>query len=540
VILHHTHAPKAVLQNDQVVIDSIVTAYDCENEKLQVQLLEGDRVVDQQTLSVTGEVYDNRVQLRWKAAQLGKQTLSFRVVPVSDERSQENNATKADVHVMEDKIRVLIADNFPRWETRYLLNLFKRDDRVEFDHLLFEPQPAAGEGVRTGFPASIEEWSKYRIIILGDLLPSQLTPEHQKVLREYVTEGGGNLIVVAGKDAMPGAYLDHPLGGILPVQGGERGIPPNQPFYLHITDEGSMSLATQVADNPGASERVWREMSERLPIYGLSEFSRPKPTTHSLVWASASKSGFNPADSGTRSFLAWHYVGAGRVVYIAAPVTYQLRYRQGDTFHHRFWGQLLRWTIARDLAEGSQTVRLSTDKSRYEHGESVQVSLRLTQLDGRAVTGAAPQLSALHDGQLLQAINFKEDASRAGSYNALLEQLPAGPVKLQVSGDQVSALLAAEKYRRPIETTINIDPSGMVELRHPLCNLSLLREIADSAGGILLPPTGLKAALQQLNLDPQVLETVTKKPLWNRWDLFWLFIGCLTLEWVGRKYAGLS
>jgi hypothetical protein len=540
VILHHTHAPKAVIQNDQVVVDAIVTAYDCENETLQVQLLENDQIVDQQTLTVTGEVYDNRVQLRWKAAELGKHTLALRTVPISDERSEENNASKADIHVMEDKIRVLVADNFPRWETRYLLNLFKRDDRVEFDQLLFEPQPSASEGVRGGFPATMAGWSKYRVIILGDLLPSQLTPAHQKALREYVTEGGGNIIIVAGNEAMPEAFLEQPLGSLLPVLPGERALPANQAFYLHVTDEGSMSLATQIAENPGASERVWREMSEHLPIYGLSEFSRPKLTTHSLVWASPSKSSFNPADASTRAFLAWHYVGGGRVVYLAAPLTYQLRYRQGDTFHHRFWGQLLRWTIARDLAEGSQTVRLSTDKSRYEHGESVQVSARLRQLDGRAVTGAKPQLSALQDGQLLQAIALKEDSSRPGSYSASVEQLPVGQVTLQLSGEDVSALLASEKYRRPIETVLNMDPSGMVELRHPLCNMSLLREIADTAGGMIVPATGLSGALQQLNLDPEILETVMKKPLWNRWDLFWIFIGCLTLEWAGRKYVGLS
>jgi hypothetical protein len=101
-------------------------------------------------------------------------------------------------------------------------------------------------------------------------------------------------------------------------------------------------------------------------------------------------------------------------------------------------------------------------------------------------------------------------------------------------------LLASEKYRRPIETVLNMDPSGMVELRHPLCNMSLLREIADTAGGMIVPATGLSGALQQLNLDPEILETVMKKPLWNRWDLFWIFIGCLTLEWGGRKYVGLS
>jgi hypothetical protein len=539
VILHHTHAPKAVLQNDQVVLDTIVTAYDCEKERLQIELLDNNTVVDRQMINVTTEVFDSRVQLRWKAAQLGKHTLSFRVIPVSEERTEENNAAKADVHVMEDKIRVLIADNFPRWETRYLINLFKRDDRIAFEQMLFEPQPMTGHGFRSDFPKTLEEWSKYRIVILGDVLPTQLTPDRQRALKEYVAEGGGNLIIVAGKDAMPEAYVSQPLGALLPVEAGERALS-DDPFYLHLTDEGSMTLATQIADNPGLSEKLWREMSERLPVYAMSEFSKPKPTTHSLIWASLNKSGFNPSDSNTRSFLAWQYVGAGRVVYIAAPVTYQLRYRQGDTFHHRFWGQLLRWAVARDLAEGSQTVRLSTDKSRYEHGESVQVSVRLRQLDGRAVSGAAIQVSALNEGKVVQEIPVREDVNRPGSYYGQLEQLPVGPNKLQVSGDVIKNLLAAERYRRPVEVTVNIDPSGVLELRHPLCNLPLLREIADASGGMIVPPTGLKAALSQLNLDPEVLENVTKKPLWNRWDLFWIFILCLSLEWAGRKYLGLS
>ena len=539
VILHHTYAPKAVIQNDTVVIDSIITAYDCANESVNVELLAGDTVIDRQTLPIGSEVFDKRVQFRWPAARLGKHTLALRVVPVSKERTEENNSARTDVLVMEDKIRVLVADNLPRWETRYLLNLFKRDDRVVFEQLLFEPQLASGEGTRTGFPTTLDDWSKYRVIILGDVLPTQLTPEHQKQLREYVSEGGGNLIIVAGKDAMPGAFLNQPLGALVPVEAGDRTVGDN-PFYLHLGDEASMTLAVQIAENPGTTERVWREMSERLPIYALSEFSRPKPTTHSLIWASLNKKQFNPAESDTRAFLSWHYIGAGRVVYLAAPVTYQLRYRQGDTFHHRFWGQLLRWTVARDLGEGSRTVRLSTDKSRYEQGEAVQASVRLRQLDGRPVTGASLHVAAVHEGKVVQEIPLREDAARPGTYNGSLEQLPVGPVKLQVSGDRIKTLLAQENYQRPIESTINIDPSGMLELRHPLCNLPLLREIADASSGMVVPPTGLPAALKQLNLDPEVLENVTKQPLWNRWDLLAAFIGCLALEWSLRKWLGLS
>ena len=275
-------------------------------------------------------------------------------------------------------------------------------------------------------------------------------------------------------------------------------------------------------------------------FYSLSEFSKPKPTTHSLIWAGRSKTSFDPGDASTRSFLAWHNVGAGRVVYLAAPLTYQLRYRQGDAFHHRFWGQLLRWIVARDLAEGSQTVRLSTDKLRYEVGEPIQAAVQLRQLDGKVVSGSTLQVEAWQQGNLLQNVTLKEDANRPGSYHALLSEAPMGVVKLNLLGDRVKELLASENYLQAIETIVTIDPNAMLELRNPLCNMPLLREIADASGGLIVPPTGLEAALGQLNFEPETSESVSKKALWNRWDLFFLFIGCLCLEWAGRKYLGLS
>jgi hypothetical protein len=164
----------------------------------------------------------------------------------------------------------------------------------------------------------------------------------------------------------------------------------------------------------------------------------------------------------------------------------------------------------------------------------------LRQLDGRPVTGASLHVTAIHEGKLVQEIPLREDAGRPGTYSGSLEQLPIGAVKLQVSGDRIKSLLAQENYQRPIESTIQLDPSGALELRHPLCNLPLLREIADASGGMIVPPTGLQGALKQLNLDPEVLENVTKKPLWNRWDLLAVFIGCLALEWSLRKWVGLS
>ena len=185
-------------------------------------------------------------------------------------------------------------------------------------------------------------------------------------------------------------------------------------------------------------------------------------------------------------------------------------------------------------------MRLSTDKLRYEVGEPVQVSVQLRQLDGKVVSGAALQIEAWQRDNLLHNVTLKEDAGRPGSYHALVPDAPMGVVKLNLLGDRVKELLASENYLRPLETTITVDPNAMLELRNPLCNLPLLREIADASGGMIVPPTGLEAALGQLNLEPETSESVSKKALWNRWDLFFLFLGCLSLEWAGRKYLGLS
>ncbi len=540
VILHHAHAPKAVLRNDQVVLDGVVTAYDCSGETLRVELVDNGAVVDQRTVEVRGEVHDARFQLRWKAAEAGRRKLELRVVPVEKERTEANNVASAEVLVMEDRLRVLVADHFPRWETRYLLNLFRRDERITFDRILFEPVQAAGKGVLTAFPGTLAEWSKYRVVILGDVWPAHFSREQQRQLIRYVTEAGGNVILVAGKDAMPAAYLDQPLGSLLPVETGPGARPGGAPHYLHLADEGAASVATQIGETPEASERLWREMSERLPIHGLSDFSRAKRTAHTLIWASRQRKGFSAGDPATRSFVSWHYVGSGRVVHVAAPVTYQLRYREGDTHHHRFWGQLLRWAVARDLGEGSRTVRLSTDKSRYEQGEVVEASVRLSRLDGVEVGGAALSLTAFQEGRAVQEVGLKEDPARPGTYRGSLPGLAVGPVRLEATGESVKALLAEEGQRRSAETTVSMDPSGELELRHPLCQLALLRETADAAGGMLVPPTGLAAALAQLDLEPEVREETAKSPLWNRWDLFWLFILCLSLEWAGRKWVGLS
>ena len=541
VILHHTLAPRAVYQNDLVVVESMITAYRCEGEKVRVELLADGAVVDEQTLSIQREIFDSRVQLKWKANDLGRHQFQVRTLPLTEEKSIENNQNDLAVHVMEDKIRVLIADNMPRWEFRYLINLFDRDERIEYEQLIFEPRhDSRGRTVRPpAFPYDYDQWMKYRIVILGDVMPNQLTLEHQQLLRRYVTEYGGNLILIAGREGMPDAFANQPLERLLPVEASDRPISTREGFHLNVTPEGAHTMPIQLESTSVSSEALWRDMSRRLPIYSLSDYSQLKPTGHSLLAATRPSEGAVSRGGSPLSFLSWHYVGRGRVVYLAAPISYQLRYLKGDRYHHRFWGQMLRWAIARDLAEGSRTVRLATDKTRYEAGEAIRVTSSLYRLDGRVFSGAAPVVSVSQGDQTLSQIQLAENPARPGTYEGNLSGVPEGKVKLSLGGDPIPALLAAERYDGDITTTIHVDPNGALEFRHPLCNLPLLNQVARSGNGVVLPPTAVASAIGELDMEPELLESTRRKPLWNQWKFLWLFVGCLSLEWIGRKLIGL-
>jgi len=530
VILHHTHCPRTVFKNDTLILDAMVTAYDCDGEELHVDLMNGNTVIENKKIPVSSKFFDGRIEFRWKAAELGRQRLRLRVTPVVREHSVDNNEAQTEVEVIEDTIRVLIADSRPRWEFRYLVNLFKRDKHVDFEQLLFEPKDETGAG--PSLPRDLEGWRRYRVVILGDLTPEQFSPAQQELLKKFVAEESGNLIVIGGDTAMPSAFTDQPLAAMLPTTSSATSGNQDQPRSLTVTPEGSLSVATQLDDDPLASDRIWREMSSKVPIY-FSTGCRPKPTSHVLISAAiASQSTAQP-----EAFLSWQYVGLGRVVYLAAPVTYQLRYRNGDAYHHRFWGQLLRWAIAREMSSGSRTVRLGTDKSSYEKGDAAQVSVRLSHLDGRVVSAGEAKIEARREGQMLKSLDLQEDGNSPGVYRAIYDDLPLGPITLRVSGPTVRSLLAEENHPDAVEQILTVDPKGSTELSNPLCNFPLLTQIADASGGAVLAPASVPAALSETEDIPDVQETVLhREPAWNQWGYFWIFLGCLTFEWLARKY----
>ncbi len=65
------------------------------------------------------------------------------------------------------------------------------------------------------------------------------------------------------------------------------------------------------------------------------------------------------------------HVGMGQVLFIGFDSTWRMRYRVGDTYHHKFWGQVMRWATASKLPAGTNLVKLGTDRARYGPHENI-------------------------------------------------------------------------------------------------------------------------------------------------------------------------
>jgi len=574
-------APEAIAEGDRMLVTTQVKLDGLAGQEVQVALLEGEKQVASETIRVPTDSYRARVQLADKPEEARLHRYTVAVQEFDNEVLATNNRYPLAVSVSDERTQLLLVDGRPRWEFRYIKNLFSSRDRtVHLQYVLLDPDTIAGlsappkvpasasrpveEVEANALPANETEWMKFDVIVLGDVPPDVLREPEQTILKKFVEQRGGTLVVVAGPNAMPHAYATGPLAEILPVAPtlvpGPIPAPPEEKFQLLLTAGGRESVVMRQKVNPVENLQVWSELpaiywrhpktpakegatvlAYALPPSAPDYMPRPGPDPAATdAAADAETLDKRRAFQREHALITHHSVATGRVMFLGFDRTWRLRYRVGDTYHHRFWGQVLRWATANKLPAGTQTVKIGTDRTRYATGGAIAVSARIAQEDFTPITGRDDVAVNVYAGDkkiLSRTLDFVEGS--AGMYQGALGSLPAGTYRVDLDAPAAEPILRRQNADR-VSTEFSVDPATPAEQIELAPDRGLLSRLASLTGGAVAEPSRAERALEGLG---PVTETEIERHeyvLWDSLPMLLLIVAVATSEWLLRKKVGLA
>lgn len=227
------------------------------------------------------------------------------------------------IEVIDSRIKVLLVDQSPRWEFKYLQMMLLRDRRVDLKCFLVEGDKAISRTADSPFPefpARRDELFKYDLVILGDVDPKVLTALHQENLNKLVSDFGGALVVLAGKRHIPAQYRRSVLEKLLPVA--EDREPPtidskadpitDKPIEFAAHSGGSRQRDASAFSESSMTRRTRSCGRSFSAIFsGRPGVTRAKPAAEVLVVGDpdVSKESAFRQDAGHRSATIWPWPG---------------------------------------------------------------------------------------------------------------------------------------------------------------------------------------------------------------------------------------
>lgn len=508
------------------------------------------------------------LSFRVKLNEVGPKKLTARVKPVAafKEAALENNALATTVNVADDRARILLADGEARWEYHYLATALERDKLVKLKKVVFEqprlePRLTPEDAEKAGLPAwqwpgGEEPFGALDCVILGDVSPEALPLATRQKLERFVGEGGGTLVIVAGKNWMPHGFSEgtpaggpDPLRRLLPIES-PRPLSPEEGMKLSLTRAGREQRFMELDAAAGENAELWAGWPRPWPWAVLG---KAKPgATPLLNWVTPADMALDPvARERVGVAAAWHNYGFGRVLFVGLDGTWRLRYRVGDLYHHRFWGQVVRWAAGgKPLTAGNDSVRFGTAQVVYRTGDAIDVTARFAEglgplkpgmLAGARVVrlpeapGGAEEPAAL--------VPLLSSRARPRMWNGQLRGLPAGKYALELAvPDLAPHLLEAPKGgkpKKPLRATFVVLPPEPQELLSLETNYPLLEGLAAGSGGQVFEPEQAGDLRDLLARKAAVQVERHDLKLFQWWGMLAAVAGLLTAEWVARKMAGL-
>ena len=465
--------------------------------------------------------------------------MKVRVEPVEGEARGDNNVLSFAFDAITKKNNMLIIDGRPRWETRYLHNLFERDERWTVTVAFAGPGsddgalPRGEEG--DVFPTDKKTLFSYDLLVFGEISPKLFEGEELEWIRDFVANRGGGILLLDGPRQKFREYAEgdenweevFPIASLLPVKWNEDGPKRLAPQALRLTERGLSTPALFLHPSAERSAELWGY----VPKPGWVAPTEALPGTDVYLEATLDEKGEEAVP-----LLVSRTVGAGKVLYAGFDGTWRWRFEVADKYHQRYWHQIASWIMEKPFAVSDELVAIDPGASTYRPGESAALRIRVRDREGKPLDDPKAEVEALiwREGKIVATVPMKTDPDSGGLFRGETPALSPGEHQVTV---RVDGLFEEDELRSKVEFLVREPESP--ELATLICKEDLLRDVAKLSGGSYLR----EEQIGRLNdlLKPISSGRLVKKEI-ALWQSYWWFVPIillLGLELFLRKRAGM-
>jgi hypothetical protein len=534
LILEEIHTQKLAFVKERVEVRAKIRLQGLRNKTISA-ILKINGVQEDQQILAAPEEGEYEIPLHFVPEDAGVAKVEVSLAPLPEETDKDNNSGTTTVRVTDSKFHVLLIEQEPRWDFRYLLAYLQRDRRLEVQCVMINGEPDLDQGENSPFLAELpndrEGFYNSQVLILGDVNPEDLGEDRMQIIREWV-EAGGGIIFLAGRNFDPTAYAGTPLEPLLPVVPDAPSLEASQstrePFKLDLTTLGETSPYLAMSPDPDENKRIW----DAFPgVRWTAPVIRAKPGADTLlVDPRPERSG----RYGAPPVFATQGYGAGTCVYIGIDETYRWRSKVGEKYYSIFWGQIMQSLALQLLEGGSAHTQLRTDRPQYAVGDKVTIAGKaylenFKPLLTPTLEGYITSTTTDADGKVTsqkQVLNLSADPDADGFRGEFVPKAP-GEYSFSTVRDPEAAL------------KFDVTESRLEKIQTAL-NERLLKSMADISGGHFFREEDLNRLPQLVRAKTATVESFKRIELYySRWCLLALLFLAFT-EWLLRRLSQLK
>ena len=539
--------------------------------------------VERQQMLATGDGKPLSFRFQFRPERKGVNFYQVHAFAASDEQNSEqaagtdattseqtlaNNSRLVVIDQGGGPYRVLYVSGRPNWEFKFLRRALEEDDQLElaglvriarrqpkfdfrsqrtqstsplfdgFDHPDAETaersdQPVLirlgkkldGVELRDGFPKTADELYRYHAIVLDDLEAAFFTPDQLALLRNFVSQRGGGLLMLGGPDSfINGKYDRTPVGEMLPVY--LRRPDPGQEeqeYRLSLTREGWLQPWVRLRKTE-AEER--QRLAEMTPFQTLSRVGDIKPGAVILAEVTDGAGATAPA-------LVAQQFGKGHVGALLIGDLWRWGMHRDNSTESdldRSWRQTVRWLVGDVPARVDISVRPKSESS----SPAVEMAVRVRDAEYRPLDNAKVALKVTLPGGDNLTIDAEPDAREAGMYSATYVTKQQGDYRILATatapdGSAIGAREAGWAAQPSADEFARLEPDR-----------EFLKTIASKTKGEVVDGENLASFVAGLSFKSAPITEPWTSPLWHNPLYFLIAIACLAAEWGLRRVNGLA